>query len=217
MRNRIRFRLLWATLALLLFFFPIIKYFELTGLEVVLNAIITLILIASIHAVSDNRRHLLLALAMTAPAIVLSWTEQFYPSQIYQLVAPIFLVMAFGYVAVFILRFALRAGRVDAAKVDAAICVYLLIGVIWQNFYMFVNSVIPESFANPRLAYGDFLYFSFVTLTTLGYGDITPLNGPAQALAYTEAILGQLYLTILVARLVGLHIAYTGQGNANDG
>ena len=214
--SRYRFRLLWATLALLLFFYPIIKYFELTGLEVVLNATITLILIASIHAVSDNRRHLLLALAMIAPAIALSWTDQFLPPQIYRLVVPIFLAMAFGYVAVFILRFALKTGRVDAAKVDAAICVYLLIGVVWQYFYIFVNSVIPGSFANPRLAYSDFLYFSFVTLTTLGYGDITPLNGPAQALAYTEAILGQLYLTILVARLVGLHIAYTGHENAND-
>ena len=207
--NRYRFRLLWATLLLLLLFFPFIRYFELTGLEVVLDAIITLILISSIHAVSDNRRHLLLALAMIAPAIVLSWADQFFPPQIYHLVVPIALVMAFGFVAVHILRFALQTGRVDAAKVDAAICVYLLIGVIWQYFYIFVNSVIPESFANPRLAYGDFLYFSFVTLTTLGYGDITPLNGPAQALAYTEAILGQLYLTILVARLVGLYIAYT--------
>ena len=217
MMNRYRFRQLWATLLLLLLFFPFIRYFELTGLEIALNAIITLILIASIHAVSDNRRHLLLALAMIAPAIVLSWTDQFFPSQIYQLVAPIFLAMAFGFVAVHILRFALQTGRVDAAKVDAAICVYLLIGVIWQYFYILVNSVIPGSFANPRLAYGEFLDFSFVTLTTLGYGDITPLNGPAQALAYTEAILGQLYLTILVARLVGLYIAYTNfEGRQDD-
>jgi len=207
--NRYRFRLLWATLLLLLLFFPVIKYFELTGLELTLNAIITLILIASIHAVSDNRRNLLLSLAMIAPAIIFSWTDRFFPSQFYELIAPIFLVMAFGFVAVSILRFALQAGRVDAAKVDAAICVYLLIGVIWQYFFIFLNNVIPGSFANPRLAYSDFLYFSFVTLTTLGYGDITPLNGPAQALAYTEAILGQLYLTILVARLVGLYITHT--------
>jgi voltage-gated potassium channel len=209
MMHRYRFRLLWATLLLLLLFYPFIRYFELTGLAVVLNAILTLILISSVHAVSDSRRHLLLALAMTAPAVIFSWTDQFFPSQIYQIVAPFLLAMAFGFVAVHILRFALQTGRVDAAKVDAAICVYLLIGVVWQYFYILVNNFIPESFANPRLAYGDFLYFSFVTLTTLGYGDITPLNGPAQALAYTEAILGQLYLTILVARLVGLYITYT--------
>ncbi len=207
--SRYRFRLLWATLVLLLLFFPFIRYFELTGLEIALNAILTLILFSSIHAVSDNRRHLLLSSLIVAPALILSWMNQFFPSSTYYWVAPIFLAMAFGFVAVHILRFALQTGRVDAAKVDAAICVYLLIGVIWQYFYILVNTLIPESFANPRLAYGDFLYFSFVTLTTLGYGDITPLNGPAQALAYTEAILGQLYLTILVARLVGLYIAYT--------
>jgi len=216
MMSRYRFRLLWATLLVLLLFLPFIKHFGLTGLEMVSNAIITLILISSIHAVSDNRRHLLLALAMTAPAIVLSWTDRFLPSQIYHLLAPILLVMAFGFVTVYILHFALRAGRVDAAKVDAAICAYLLIGVIWQYLYILVHMYIPGSFENPQLASGDFLYFSFITLSTLGYGDITPLNGPAQALAYMEAILGQLYLTILVARLVGLYIAYTGPECSDD-
>jgi voltage-gated potassium channel len=217
MRNDHRFRLVWATLLLLIFFYPFIQHFQLTGLALALNAIITLILIVSIHAVSDNRRRFLLSAAMIVPAIVVSWTDQFFPTQLFDLITPIFLAMAFGFVAFHILRFALQAGRVDAAKVDAAICVYLLIGVIWQNFYIIINLVIPGSFENVQLTGGDFLYFSYITLSTLGYGDITPLNGPAQALAYTEAIVGQLYLTILVARLVGLHIAYTTEERANDG
>jgi voltage-gated potassium channel len=207
--NGYRFRILWATLLLLLLFYPFIKHYQLTRLQMVLNVILTLILFSGIHAVSDNRRHLLLSSAMVAPAILLSWVDQFFPLQIYHLAAPICLAAAFGFVAAHIMRFALQTGRVDAAKVDAAICVYLLIGVIWQNFYVLVDRLIPGSFTNDQLAHGDFLYFSYITLSTLGYGDITPLNGPAQALAYTEAILGQLYLTILVARLVGLYIAYT--------
>jgi len=211
-----RFRLVWATLLLLLLLYPFIRHFELTGLQMVSNGIITLILISSIHAVSDNRRHLWLSLVMIAPAIFVSWAGEFYPAQTLQLTAPVFLVVAFGFVAYHILRFALQAGSVDATKVDAAICVYLLIGVIWQNFYMLVDSFIPGSFENGQLTGGDFLYFSYITLSTLGYGDITPLNGPAQALAYTEAIIGQLYLTILVARLVGLHIAYSGPECSDD-
>ena len=55
------------------------------------------------------------------------------------------------------------------------------------------------------------VYFSFVTLTTLGYGDIAPLSQTARTLAWAEALLGQLYLTILVARLVGMHISYSGR------
>jgi hypothetical protein len=211
-----RFRLVWATLLLLLLLYPFIRHFELTSLQMVSNGIITLILISSIHAVSDNRRHLWLSLVMIAPAIFVSWAGEFYPAQTLQLTAPVFLVVAFGFVAYHILRFALQAGSVDATKVDAAICVYLLIGVIWQNFYMLVDSFIPGSFENVQLTGGDFLYFSYITLSTLGYGDITPLNGPAQALAYTEAIIGQLYLTILVARLVGLHIAYSGPECSDD-
>ena len=62
----------------------------------------------------------------------------------------------------------------------------------------------------------DALYYSTVTLSTTGYGDITPVNSPAQALAFTEALVGQLYLTILVARLVGLYIANAGPDSAGD-
>lgn len=216
-RHRNRYRLLWITLLLLLLCYPFINHFQLTGLELVLNAILTLIFISSVNAISDNPRRLLLSLVMVVPAVVLTWGDLLFPARTTQWAAPVLLSMGFGYVALHILRFALQSGRVDAAKVDAAVCVYLLIGVIWQYFYILTDRLIPGSFGGGQLGYGDFLYFSFITLSTLGYGDITPLNGPAQALAYTEAILGQLYLTILVARLVGLYIAYRGPGHPDQG
>ena len=95
-------------------------------------------------------------------------------------------------------------------------CVYLLLGVVWQDFYVLLDIVVPGSFNSSLLTEKDFLYFSFITLSTLGYGDITPVIGPARALAYTEALIGQLYLTILVARLVGLYIAYAGPECSDD-
>jgi hypothetical protein len=211
-----RFRILWASVLLLLLVFPFAEYFKLTGLALLLNGFTTLILISSIHAVSDNRRHMLLAAGMIVPAIVLAWADPFFQWQSLHLAVPIFLLIALGFVAYLILMFALRAGRVDAAKVDAAVCVYLLVGVVWQYFYILIDRLIPGSFNNAALAGRDYLYFSFITLSTLGYGDITPTNGPAQALAYTEAILGQLYLTILVARLVGLYIAYADRESSED-
>jgi len=211
-----RFRILWVMLMLLGLFYPFIAYFQLTGLALLLKLISTLILVSSIHAVGDNRRHLLAAAVMIVPAIVLDWTETFLPSPTLDLVVTFFQVAALSFVAFHILGFALRAGRVDAAKIDAAVSVYLLIGVIWQDLYILIQQLIPGSFPDASLTSGDFLYFSFITLSTLGYGDITPVNGPAQALAYTEAILGQLYLTILVARLVGLYIAYSSPGHSDE-
>jgi hypothetical protein len=100
----------------------------------------------------------------------------------------------------------------------ATICVYLLIGVAWAYVYSVLENIFPGSFnfplnllqANPSLNEGRkhltlLFYYSFVTLTTLGYGDITPVTPPAQSLSTLEAIMGQFYIAILVARLVGIY------------
>jgi hypothetical protein len=150
------------------------------------------------------------------PAIVLGWGNQFFHLKISEVGATIMQIIAFGFIAYHILGYALRGGRVDGEKVAAAVCVYLMIGVLWHNSYVLLDLLIPGSFNTAALSGGDLFYFSFITLSTLGYGDITPVNGPAQALAYTEALIGQLYLTILVARLVGLYIANAGPDGAGD-
>ena len=87
----------------------------------------------------------------------------------------------------------------------------------WALTYIVIDILDPTAFeqlAVSAWAGGtDYVYFSFVTLTTLGYGDITPLTPVAQTLAWLEAVVGQLYLAILVARLVGLHIVHSrGEG-----
>ena len=111
--NAYRFRILWATLMLLGLFYPFIAYFQLTGLALLLKLISTLILVSSIYALGDNRRHLLVAAVMIVPAIVLDWTETFVPSPPLELVVTFFQVAALSFVAFHILGFALRAGRVD--------------------------------------------------------------------------------------------------------
>jgi len=214
--KKYRFNILLVTLMLLLLIFPFIDHFELSGLRLLLNVFTTLILISSVHAVSENRRQLILTLSVILPAIVFGWGNQFSHLKISEVGAAILQIIAFGFIAYHILGYALRGGRVDAEKVAAAVCVYLMIGVVWHHAYILVDILIPGSF-NSAVSNGkNYLYFSFVTLSTLGYGDITPASGPAQALAYTEALVGQLYLTILVARLVGLYIAYAGPDSSGD-
>lgn len=111
-------------------------------------------------------------------------------------------VLAMGAAA----RYALRAGDVDAERIFAALDVYLLAGLTFGVAFRLVEQFAPGSFGGPHAGEpASFIYFSFVTIATLGYGDIVPLSGPARALAILEAVGGQMYLAVLVARLVSLY------------
>jgi voltage-gated potassium channel len=106
----------------------------------------------------------------------------------------------------------LFSGQVDGHKIVGAISIYLLIGLIWALLYLFIAQTIPGAFngLEQRVWYDNFAdgaYFSFVTLTTLGYGDISPIVPIARFLVYMEAVVGVFYLTILVASLIGIRIS----------
>ena len=106
----------------------------------------------------------------------------------------------------------LFGGVIDINRLVGAACIYLLSGSLWGIVYFLLSVASPESFAGVSgetwsQQLNEFTYHSFVTLTTLGYGDITPAAPIARTLSYLEAVLGQLYLTVLVAALVGIHIA----------
>ena len=96
---------------------------------------------------------------------------------------------------------------VDANRVAGSVCVYLLLGLNWAFVYSFLYVVDPTSFVGLAETPGDdflsLLYYSFVTLTTLGYGDISPGTPIARALAYLQAVSGVMYVAILVASLIG--------------
>ncbi|MCZ6779009.1 MAG: potassium channel family protein [Acidobacteria bacterium] len=121
------------------------------------------------------------------------------------------------YLAARVFKEVLMDREVSTDTIMGSICAYLLIGVCWSFFYGLVAIMQPGSFAisepltaqalaSPQERLSILLYFSFVTLTTLGFGDITPLTSAARSLCWMEAVVGQLFLTIMVARLVGLHI-----------
>lgn len=110
-------------------------------------------------------------------------------------------------------RYALSSLQVDAEHLFAALSAYLLVGVCWGVVYVAVVRLQPEAMLYAGaplphgLAMGDAIYFSFVTLATLGYGDLIPATPVMRGLAVFEAIIGQLYLAIMVARLVSLRVA----------
>ncbi len=97
-------------------------------------------------------------------------------------------------------------------RVLGAICIFLLLGIIFSMLYALLHQFDPDAFRGvpeeiELLDSTTWIYYSFVTLTTLGYGDIVPLTSPARTLAYLEAIIGQFYIAILVAGLVGAYLA----------
>ena len=112
-----------------------------------------------------------------------------------------------------LLSFLMQVQKVSQDTINAALCVYLSLGVAWGMVYIVLEILAPGAFRiaefarEPQAMALEMLYFSMVTLTTLGYGDITPVTPFAKNLSALEAVIGQVYLTILVARLVSLNIA----------
>jgi len=108
--------------------------------------------------------------------------------------------------------------NVSANRIIGAIVVYLLLGVLWSVAYTMVELSWPNSFRGFEVGGhsqwdSEWLYFSFVTMTTLGYGDIAPVSALARVLAYMQAVFGQFYIAILVAGLVSAHISHRERSN----
>ncbi|MBX9567654.1 MAG: potassium channel family protein [Candidatus Obscuribacterales bacterium] len=137
----------------------------------------------------------------------------------FQAGARIVAILFYAFAATIIFRDVIRAGDVDVNKLCGAVCLYLLIGILWGQFYQLAEVLDPGSFhldLTKMESHGPIThfekanllnYFSYVTLSTLGYGDISPISRLTRTLAWSEALLGQIYMAILVSRLVGLHIA----------
>jgi hypothetical protein len=110
-------------------------------------------------------------------------------------------------------RVIFRSGRIDRERLFASLSLYLLFGLIFAIIFVVVEELLPGSFRYPgNQSPGSeirplvqLIYFSYVTLATLGYGDIVPVSGPAKGLVILEAIIGQMYLVVVVARLVSLY------------
>src|SRR5437016_4823218 len=112
-----------------------------------------------------------------------------------------------------LLSYVLRSIQIDTEVLCAAISVYLLLGLIWALAYALLAQLSPDSFAfaaNPhssgRMDRFNAFYFSFVTLSTVGFGDVTPVSRLARTLAVMEAVTGTFYVAILIARLVAMYV-----------
>jgi len=121
-----------------------------------------------------------------------------------------------GYSTQLLLRSLLRATVITAAQIITTVNLYLFVGMFWAYVYTFVSWIHRNSFNVPATgpeSMSNFIYFSFVTLASLGYGDIVPKTPFAQRLVIAEAIMGQFYIAIIVAYLLSVYIGNRSQGS----
>lgn len=152
---------------------------------------------------------LLLAIVWIEPAGVRS-----YGLQIIKLISQ---ALFFGFVIYSLLKFVTKAATINSDVILVVITVYLLMGIVAGNISFLFYLVLPQSFAFPEWidspGYVDFLYFGFIAMSTTGFGDITPAGNEVQTFAYLLAIIGQLYVAIVIAVIVGKYLS--GKNNSS--
>ncbi len=204
-----RFLILLISILCLLVLAPIFKGF--VGIRILMDIFFTSILISAVYAVSKKKYILLIAALLALPMLVSIWSDNFVKVPSLVLVGDCFGILFMAFMVIVILSFIFREQEVTSNVIYGAIVVYLLIAIMWAFVYSVLESIHPGSFAigNSQIEVGRplFIYYSFVTITTLGYGDITPITATANSFSFLEAVIGQIYLVILVARLVGIHIS----------
>ena len=206
-----RFSFLLVSLLLFLIVHPFI---EAKGAVPVTGIFMSAIMVAGIYSVINDRRFLIIALVLVVPALSSRWLLHFSPTAWLIIVDFVSEILFLGFNAVTILSYILRQRAVTVDMIYGAVCAYLLFGIVWGLIFGLLEFVEPGSFVIAGAAAMEsqdlavtMLYYSFVTLTTLGYGDLVPVTPPARSLSFLEAAFGQLYLAILIARLVGMHIS----------
>jgi hypothetical protein len=180
------------------------------SLKILMDIFISAIVVAVIYAVSEQKRVLVIALAIAIPTLFLTWSNYFINLAAIRLVSDGISAVFTVYATISVLSYVFREKKITVDVIFAAISGFFLIGLMWAFVYSALEFILPGSFQYPQVE-GDRLshatYYSFVTLTTLGYGDITPVSAPARSFSLLEAVTGQLYIAILIAGLVGKYIA----------
>ncbi len=211
------FLLLLISLLMMLVVAPYLKTYSFYYSEsVLLNPFIMTVLLTSLYLVTDNRKFFIVGLLILIPVLVINTHFYFDKSSFNPQISSLIYILFFGYISIFLCRYLIKSKSVSLNVIYAAVCLYLFIAFIWSFIYLATYSTFENafSFSDNLIAHGDitndstslFTYFSFVTMTTLGYGDITPIHPISRAWVAAQSVLGQLYLAIVMARLVGLYI-----------
>ena len=209
LRSEERFLILLCLILGLLVLVPILNRF--VAARIFLDLFLTAIVISMVYTISHKKIHLIAGLLFSIVTITSRWMQYFYPNKEILAIGMISGALFIAVVIASILVFMLKSEEVSTEIIYAAILLYLLAALLWAFVYTFLELIDPASFnidlSRTQDYLGVFQYFSFVTITTLGYGDISPVTEVAKAFAVLEAVVGQIYLVVVVAWLVGMHVS----------
>lgn len=218
--SRYKYNMLLAAQLLLSFISPLFSSTQYA--RPVIDLAITVVFVTAVIVISNTRKHFIIGMVLMLPTLILIWGIKIYYFESLEFISLVGSVLFFCYIAGLILADIFRTKMVTLDIIAAGISVYLFFGNICGFIYAIIGRIDPNAFSIPETTasylgdnIGDIssaMYFSFVTLTTLGYGDITPVNDFARSLAFLEAATGQIYLTVLIASLVGVHISSPSKG-----
>jgi len=199
-------------LAFLLVYSLAAPFFEkVVALNLFMNISLTAVMLAAVFAVSQKKRSLIIILLLVLPSLLIIWVRFFVVTPEILFAASVSQAFFNAYMIFIIMYYIFEIHLVTRNIIAASLVAYLFIGLLGANLYMLVELMYPGSFSiSHEIILKDsdvFKYFSFVTLTTLGYGDISPVSSQARSLSILEALVGQLYLAVLIARLVGMKAA----------
>ena len=201
---------LLVSLFLLLFIYP--YYIDEGPIgKIIVSIIFSMILITGSYATGHNRRSLVFGVALAIVALTLHWLHLVETHPIMFRVLSLIYIIFLTYTIGAVLHYLLVKGPVTADKLHGALAAFIMLAFLWAFLYTLLEDIFPHSFS---IGNGDtdksnlfyvLLYFSFTTLTTVGFGDITPITHQARSLVIIEQLIGVFFVAVLIARLAGLY------------
>lgn len=217
--NEARLSLMLGALFAAMILGPIFDQFP--SIKLTLNILVSLIFISGVYAVARNRVIAILATLSAIPMILFLWQDNLPSLFDMHIAGPIATIIFSGLVIRSVYYQIAHTRRVSGHTIKGALTIYLLMGFAWAMVHLLLYTYEPTGYNGIAPNYeGDllsvFFYFSFVTLTTLGYGDISPALEIHRSFTMLEAIVGQIYLVVVVAWLVGMKVAQDLVRREND-
>jgi len=222
---------LWATdialtallVFLLIYIFLLYPLGQVGTFKALTTVFFSLILITGAITASRNRIFRTLVFSWGLLAILLAWVRHLFPHETLMFIANCLAVFFLVLLTFLILSQALRDGETTSRRIMGAVAAYLILGLIWYLAYHLIALYIPEAFSiqgpstpgDTESIQSQLFYFSFITLTTLGYGDIVAVHPMARMLVILEGVTGQLFPAILIARLVSLQVQSKRKTHSN--
>jgi len=193
-----------------IFALPLARY-QLWG-RLAARTVLSLLIVSGLIATVRSRRLRLLDVGFIVFVLGVGLAGAVYPSPRLHLLNDLTAIPVVGLLIGLLIRQAFREGPITMRRIQGAVVVYLLIGLVWALVYDPLELLHPRSFSfawpSPGSELGELVYFSFSTLTSLGMGDVVPGNPLARSLVILEALVGQLFPAILLARLVAMELAH---------